>query len=868
MKKTKEKIVWIIIILMAMCLFFPRHIRVELSDLTGVGSEGNTLETEDINVFLSLCDSDGYYKEKGELIYQYPNYRLCTIDLHELLWEGSTYDFLFYRNNHKKIEELQCSQVRIYVGTHTLYELSADNMDELNISTLDMDISAVEGNITFGDLGNAPNLYLHNVRKAILGRLLIYVSGYFLLWCLAGILCWKGRKHIYSWIDKTRIWMKEHVGSILVKGIVISLGVLAIGKIIVLGLSALPVQSHIKEVEIYMGMIALGIIYASIRKRTTNKVVAFGVTCLLGVPMYFTVANITSFYGCDEWYGHIREFADFANSPLRNWSIGEDRTSCLIMGTIMTIMPKNIATLIGISEEILVKMIHWLFGIIIMNYLVGFIHDNILDRDEKQKHNDIILTVLYSIFLLTPVYNLAMQNVNYDLFSMLFGVGAFVVCAGAWKKDSIHWAIIANIFAALAAQEKVLSGPVVGIAAAVLVKVYIANHQSEGLIRKLLLIRDGIVGTIFATAIQVLTVIGSKWWVTEILKSGQAHVESWKQTLHLSICKLYVFILGNSALVVTFFLILFAGMLLFVIKSVGDKDACKPMFSRFLGGIMMVFWLIGIIENYSPFMERYVGTYARSFLQHVQVICSALPTCVLICGIICSLIAIYKGTLCTVEMWMIAYLSIITAGLYAILGKYACARYMNLYILGLSALILIVVLELLQENLISKSWCKEVCLLAVIFSLVETVPSSKFSYFIYYPLWSKQNVCRVEPADIESWMTYKRTAGRMIEEYCKDNWIYPGDVTIFAPYGDTWLDNTYHIQVKEMVRIENVTEDMLEEADFWCIDNYSYTGYREGTEYLQEIPIKELEPKMQIKYRNSTVARIYTGDQLRQYLLN
>lgn len=57
---------------------------------------------------------------------------------------------------------------------------------------------------------------------------------------------------------------------------------------------------------------------------------------------------------------------------------------------------------------------------------------------------------------------------------------------------------------------------------------------------------------------------------------------------------------------------------------------------------------------------------------------------------------------------------------------------------------------------------------------------------------------------------------------------------------------------------------MLTEQAFWVIDDRNYNTIS----FLQPIPIDELVPVINITYRGATVARIYTGNQIKDFLGN
>lgn len=190
------------------------------------------------------------------------------------------------------------------------------------------------------------------------------------------------------------------------------------------------------------------------------KVTGFLVLIAL-LPLCLSLESCSQFLTVDE-ITIIKEPLQIFSSDLSQWSLGALRTTDVLIGPIGSLLNHLFPETTDIQAKILFKNLHWITGL----FCLLWIH-YLLDKLFVAKPNRKLFFIAYIYTaLLLPTNNLALKIFNYDLLSMLLGVLAILYIILTSRYADSKYAVLSIILAFLAAQEKLISSPVLILAVA------------------------------------------------------------------------------------------------------------------------------------------------------------------------------------------------------------------------------------------------------------------------------------------------------------------------------------------------------------------------------------------------------------------
>jgi len=173
----------------------------------------------------------------------------------------------------------------------------------------------------------------------------------------------------------------------------------------------------------------------------------------IGLTLAMSINKISAFTFID---GHqaIMEQADIAADKLRHWEKNSARLNYIIMGTF-----ERFNVIEKLKGETSAKLMHWFFGAILLLYIAWFITVKMLDEREEKVKGIQFAIVFCSVFLYNNTL-CALKNYNYDLFSLTFGVIAFLHLLYSIRQSDKKYALSAVCFAILGNLEKMIDWPI------------------------------------------------------------------------------------------------------------------------------------------------------------------------------------------------------------------------------------------------------------------------------------------------------------------------------------------------------------------------------------------------------------------------
>jgi hypothetical protein len=196
--------------------------------------------------------------------------------------------------------------------------------------------------------------------------------------------------------------------------------------------------------------------YFLLRRSSIKTVVA--VTLLVLPFVILSVESMDSFLTCDETY-LIYEPLNLATDTLRFWNAGFLKTTDILVGIPCAV----IKSVMGLPLDILAvigKSLHWLWGF----FFVLLIADALKKLLDSKLHDVPFYTLCIGALLSFPAINIALKIINYDALSMLPGSLSVLWLAYGLKTRRHVYCFAAIVVATLAAQEKVIAGPLLWVA--------------------------------------------------------------------------------------------------------------------------------------------------------------------------------------------------------------------------------------------------------------------------------------------------------------------------------------------------------------------------------------------------------------------
>ena len=173
----------------------------------------------------------------------------------------------------------------------------------------------------------------------------------------------------------------------------------------------------------------------------------------IGLTLAMSINKICAFTFID---GHqaIMEQVDIAGDKLRHWEKNSARLNYIIMGTF-----ERFNFIDKLKGETPAKLMHWFFGAILLLYIVWFISSKLIKSETGSQRAIKFAIVFCSVFLYNNTL-CALKNYNYDLFSLTFGVIAFLHMLYATRTLDKRYAVSAVCFATLGTLEKMIDWPI------------------------------------------------------------------------------------------------------------------------------------------------------------------------------------------------------------------------------------------------------------------------------------------------------------------------------------------------------------------------------------------------------------------------
>lgn len=851
---------WLIIYILILCIVIPGYVRVEF-----IGTEWGTQRSR-----ITQEISDGVYSVKdgvdsGEepMSYNYPGTLFNLIPLWNYISEGNHYQYII-RNNTESALYRTFSDVRIYYGALKLYEMNADELVD-HIAGTDAFYIDEDGNICFViNDGGEVTFTLNGVRKPVIINIALLYLGMIVVGVILYLL---DRKNhcianaierlqeyiigIFKTILNKRQIIKRYCISLFMAAII----VLLVNKVFL----AFDIKGLIEKEEVDCLIFACAIVCTHLSFHTENRKMLCLAALCVAVGMSFSVLYMTSYFTVDESRA-INEQLSLQSDVLRHWYMQNAHTNYLIMGSFFQMIPSGILEGLSISSKQFAKIIHWFMSFMVIHLTIVYMTKRFFDVKNK-KNILLILASCYSAMFLLPVFNMAMANYNYDLFSCIFGVSAVVVIWYAYETKSLHCASGAVILCTLAVQEKILVLPLLFVLSVLWLDIYCTIKGEKN--RK-----AGWLGSVYVILMQIGVLLFTDWWVLSVLLKGKT---SWRLSSMLKPILLVEkqmigpVIEGDTARTAIALLILWLGLIVArkiydILRKMIEKCHIEIYLVRLFGVLVLLFYVIGVIFTYLN-VERYTTNGSVIYmLKHIQIFVANFPTVFLIASVVWLIWQIYTGSTSWFRMFMLFFLTYIMSGLYTVMGKYNTRRYMNLYIMSFMVVQVVLILLTIERLEITRIK-RYVALLGLVLTLAEVFPSIKYGFTIFHPYWDmtiyQNGISRTGWGSLRAWY------GMEIEKYCKEQGIDVSTISICTAYGGGWSDNYAKIPIYSLMNnIDQLKNEMTSDKIFYCVESQCLIQRKEFLGGL-DFPIEEVEPLIYVRYRGVPVAYIYRGDQLK-----
>ncbi len=623
--------------------------------------------------------------------------------------------------------------------------------------------------------------------------------------------------------------------------------------------------------EIITGISALMLQVAYLHFYRKMRVRTAGIVALLTIPVLFiSLESMNSILTCDESY-IVYEPVDLANSSLLVWRMGGFRTTDLLVG----IPIAGIKAFTGFSMDILAvfgKSLHWLLSFV----LILMIIELLCRFSEKRKMFPLLyLVAVYSISAF-PVVLLAQKIINYDAFSMLFSVAAMLLLAVGWKEKLPVYLYVSVVFAAFAAQEKLIASPLVWTCL-VVVPLRIAFQQ--GHTAWSISLRRVWRETFFA-ALAALSVFIVSFLLVSIVNTQGAPGKNadnvfyplitgfWPvlRTIGIDVDKL----LDKYLFERWYFIPLFAAIIAVVLSVVTTAGAavCNLVYSRKtliptgnrismnlrIVNYMLLFCLValGIAGTYliDAFLAPqypvapgdYHGyTFNRSFVYfgaaslpvHLAfsagwayvTFSNALPTAFLLLAVMNVIAVIRKKSTPTLIFEAMFTGALLIPLLYGMLQIPCGNRYLNIFLLIVNIKLLYDFFDTMNDGVQPKI----IAIVLVVFLMAEVYPFRPL-FGSFRPVWSNYPVAyNTTPSKAVLnpwWMGWGEEvfmAGKQLEKYYKkDNPLLAG-ITLYHNYLGEWLYKENNLR---LVQLDSTSAPSYTKNDFYLLNRMGITSSR------------------------------------------
>mgnify|MGYP001623806876 CR=1 FL=1 len=674
-----------------------------------------------------------------------------------------------------------------------------------------------------------------------------------------------------------------------------------------------------------MGFGALAIIiFFWIFSMNLQKKLLIAYFLLIMVVVFFAMNDITSFLTVDEERA-INEQAYLSEDILRHWSFFNARTNYVIMGSFWTIIRLFVPNLNGDVVLQLSKMGHFIIGSILILGLIDIVVYKLLCEEPMEKKKTIFAKmVIFVSFMILPVFERALNNYNYDLFSIVFSLYTCVFILLAYQKKSDSYGCMGIVTGTLAVQEKSIASPYFYLAIITFILIKIQRLTKE---KYNLRMHTLIVGRAFLTA--YLTSFLTSWVVMCVLRKGDYYNISFADILgpevnlftdalknHLTMFTERQILYGSTISVV--FLILIFTIIFNKIYTFAKNNTrllkiihlfkAKGLF--FICIICIFAIIIGIVYTYFrpyaylyPIYEAngleyfvpntsvttlsmhymssdYLHHLLKSVLAMYVVFVNSIPTsflCLFIgAAVICKRHFGLMGRCSVPIICMITLSSILMQIGYGILNMEPNSRYQNVYVIVTIFLILIIILK---KSLAYSNSIKYYVVLGIILgmAILETnIYGPSYSTFI--PVWNRvaASYDYVVPGKMVigwygGWGEHFMQAGSSIEKYCEQHDIDVESISIYTNYhGGRWLNNRSNIVFKSFPGLRRSVSEEFSDYDDEAIsisDKDFYVFTRWGLTWKSspfDLPT-DIEPIITIKYGANEEMWIYQGSQLSEF---
>jgi hypothetical protein len=261
-------------------------------------------------------------------------------------------------------------------------------------------------------------------------------------------------------------------------------------------------------------------------------------TIICAFPLYFAIERTTQFSTIDELGISARVMgarvlgADDYKDPesraeflRRLWKSGAFRTSLALTSPLLATMHIDPAQP-AIRTSMTLKAIHFLLGVATLLWIVS-----LLQQFSGREPGVSSFCLLFCGALLLPSNLMALKTFNYDLLSLTLGMIAVLYACLAIRDSSGRPACYAVLLAYLAAQEKLISSPILIAALVVFVFVQLRKRGTVRTLRPILhctlvLTACLVIGTLSGFACQVLPGM-PRMTITELLSDAVMPFVTW-----------------------------------------------------------------------------------------------------------------------------------------------------------------------------------------------------------------------------------------------------------------------------------------------------------------------------------------------------
>lgn len=863
MRKIRFK--WLIIYIFILCIVIPGCVKVEFIGTEAAENYRNTAQKVSDGCYLM---KDAVNLGEEPMKYNFPDTLFNLIPLRNYVSAAPHYQYIIRNKSGVGTLYRTFSSIRIYYGALKLYEMKADELVG-HIAGTDAFYIDDYRNLCFViDDGGEVMFTINGIRKPVIVKIaLLYLS-----MVVVGVILYllDRRNHritnaaerlqeyiigIFKTILNRKHIIKKYCINLLTAAII----VLLVNKVFL----AFDIKGLIEKEEVDCLIFAGAIVCTHLSFYAENrKMLCLAALCVIA-GMSFSALYMTSYFTVDEVRA-INEQVSLQSDILRHWYMQNAHTNYLLVGSFFRAIPGGILEGMSINSQQFAKVVHWFMGFMVIHLTIVFMTNRFFDTRNK-KNILLILASCYLAMFLLPVFNIAMTNFNYDLFSCIFGVSAVVVIWYAYETKSLHCAGGAVVLCTLAVQEKRLAIPLLFVISVLWLDIYCTIKDEKN--RK-----AGWLGSAYVILMQIGVWLLTDWWVLSVLLRGEAsRVQKPVLNMLLLVEKQMIepIIKGETARTAAALLILWIGLvavrkLYDIIRKIIEKNQIERYFVKLLAVFVLLFHATGVVLTY-----LHVGRYTTNgsiiyMLNYIQSFVAAYPTVFLIASAVWLIWQIYTGSASWFRMFMLFFLTYIMTVLYTIIGEYGAQRYMNLYIMSYMVVQTILILLSIERLEITRVK-RYAALLGLVFTLVEVFPSIKFGFTVFHPYWDisiYQN-----GISATGWGSLRAWYGREIEKYCKEQGIDVDTISICTAYWGTWNDNYAQIPVYYFMDIDRLNNEMLNDKVFYCAESeclISRKDFMGGFDF----PVEEVEPLIYVRYRGVPVAYIYRGDQLKDVWSN